>query len=119
LEQVKGIGETTACALLGCVPELGSVTGNEASALVGVAPYNNDSGAFRGQRHIRGGRAQVRRVLWMAAMVAIRFNPILKAFYERLTARGKPHKVALVAVLRKRVRLANKIIANPNFIPAT
>jgi transposase len=118
LEQVKGIGETTACALLGCVPELGAVNGNEASALVGVAPYNNDSGAFRGQRHIRGGRAQVRRVLWMAAMVAIRFNPILKAFYARLTGRGKPHKVALIAVLRKLVRLANKIIANPAFVPS-
>jgi transposase len=118
LEQVKGIGETTACALLGCVPELGSVNGNEASALVGVAPYNNDSGTFRGQRRIRGGRSHVRRILWMAATVAIRFNPILKAFYERLTARGKPHKVALVAILRKLVRLANKILADPDFIPA-
>jgi transposase len=117
LEQVKGIGETTACALLGCVPELGAVTGNEASALVGVAPYNNDSGKLRGQRHIRGGRSEVRRVLWMAATCAIRFNPILKAFYERLTARGKPHKVALVAVIRKLVRLANKILANPAFVP--
>jgi transposase len=118
LEQVKGIGAASACALLGCVPELGSVSGNEASALVGVAPYNHDSGGQRGARHIQGGRAPVRGVLWMAAMTAVRFNPILKAFYERLTARGKPHKVALVAVVRKLVRLANKILANPAFVPA-
>jgi transposase len=118
LEQIKGIGETTACALLGCVPELGSVTGNKASALVGVAPYNTDSGAHRGQRRIQGGRAQVRCVLWMAALTATRFNPVLKAFYERLVARGKPHKVALVAVVRKLVRLANKLLADPAFVPS-
>jgi transposase len=118
LEQVKGIGPCTSCALLGCVPELGSLTGNEASALVGVAPCNHDSGGLRGPRRIQGGRAPVRGVLWMAALTAVRFNPILKSFYARLTARGKPHKVALVAVVRKLVRLANKILSNPAFVPA-
>jgi transposase len=118
LERVKGIGPASACALLGCVPGPGAVSGNEASALVGVAPYNDDSGKHRGRRHIRGGRPQVRRVLWMAATAAVRFNPILKAFYERLSARGKPHKVALVAVIRKLVRLVNRILADPNFVPA-
>jgi transposase len=118
LEQVKGIGPMSAYALLGGVPELGAVTGNEAAALVGVAPYNNDSGKHRGQRHVRGGRANVRRALWMAALSASRFNPILKAFYGRLRMRGKPHKVAIIAVMRKLVNLANKIIAKPSFIPA-
>jgi transposase len=119
LEQVKGIGAGTACALLGCVPELGRITDAEASALVGVAPYNNDSGKFRGQRHIRGGRAQVRKVLWMAALSAARSNRILKAFYEGLVGRGKSHKVALTAVMRKLVCLANRILAKPAFSPAT
>jgi len=117
LEQVKGIGETTACALIGCVPELGRVSDAEASALVGVAPYNNDSGKFRGRRHIKGGRAQVRKVLWMAALSAVRSNRILRAFYENLTGRGKPHKVALTAVMRKLVCLANRILAKPAFVP--
>ena len=118
LELVKGIGPVSARALLAHLPELGAVSGNEASALAGVAPYNADSGTHRGRRRIRGGRAQVRRVLWMAAVSAVRSNPILKAFYDRLVGRGKPHKVALTAVVRKLVCLANKILADPNFTPA-
>jgi transposase len=118
LESVKGIGPVSAYAFMAYLPELGSVSGNEASALAGVAPYNDDSGRHRGQRRIRGGRARLRCALWMAAMAAARFNPILKAFYEGLRRREKPHKVAIVAVIRKLVCLANKIITDPNFVPA-
>ena len=118
LEQVKGIGPVSACAILAYLPELGDVSGNEAAALTGVAPYNDDSGKHRGRRRCRGGRGQVRRVLWMAATAAARSNPILKAFYERLRARQKPHKLAIVAVIRKLVRLANKILSDPNFRPS-
>jgi transposase len=118
LEAVKGIGEGSAAVLLGCIPELGKIKDNEAAALAGLAPYNNDSGKFRGQRHIKGGRPQVRRVLYMAALAAARSNHILKAFYERLIAKGKHHKTALTAVMRKLVCLANRILCDPAFTPA-
>ena len=118
LEQVKGIGPASACAFTAYLPELGSVTGNEAAALAGVAPYNDDSGKRRGKRRCRGGRARLRRVLWMAATAAARFNPILRAVYERFRSNGKPHKVAIVAIIRRLVCLANKIITNPDFVPA-
>lgn len=80
-----------------------------------VLTYNKDSGRHRGRRMIRGGRVQVRRVLYMAALVASRFNPILKAFYQRLLAAGKPKKLALTAVMRKLVILLNRLIKNPQF----
>jgi transposase len=118
LERVTGIGPVCSRVLLTHLSELGAVSDGEASALAGVAPYNDDSGRHRGRRRIRGGRAQVRRALWMAATSAVRFNPILKAFYARLTARGKPHKVAIVAVIRKLVCLANRILSDPAFVPA-
>lgn len=115
LQQVKGIGKVTASTLLAEMPELGKLTRNEAGALAGVAPYNRDSGTHRGRRTIRGGRIKVRRVLYMAATVAARFNPILKAFYQRLVAAGKPKKVALTAVMRKLVVLLNQLLKNPEF----
>jgi transposase len=115
LQQVKGIGKVTASTLLAEMPELGKLSRNEAGALAGVAPYNRDSGMLRGRRTIRGGRVKVRRVLYMAALVATRFNPILKAFYQRLVAAGKPKKVALTAVMRKLVVLLNHLLKNPNF----
>lgn len=115
MQQVKGIGKVTASTLLAELPELGKLTRNQAGALAGVAPYNRDSGMLRGRRTIRGGRVKVRRVLYMAATVAARFNPILKAFYERLVASGKPKKVALTAVMRKLVVLLNKLLKNPDF----
>lgn len=115
LQQVKGIGPVTASTLLAEMPELGTLSRNESGALAGVAPYNRDSGEHRGRRTIRGGRVQVRRVLYMAAVVASRFNPILKAFYDRLVAAGKPKKVALVAVMRKLVILLNHLLKNPQF----
>ena len=87
---------------------------NAAGALAGVAPYNR-SGLHRGHRTIRGGRVKVRRVLYMAATVAARFNPILKVFYQRLVTAGKPKKVALTAVMRKLVVLLNQLLKNPDF----
>lgn len=115
LQQVIGVGQVTASTLLAEMPELGTLRRNEAGALAGVAPYNRDSGALRGRRTIRGGRVQVRRVLYMAALVATRFNPTLKAFYQRLIAAGKLKKVALTAVMRKLIVLLNHLLKNPKF----
>ena len=115
LQQVSGIGPVTASTLLAEMPELGTLSRNESAALAGVAPYNRDSGVLKGRRAIRGGRVQVRRVLYMAALVAVRFNPILKAFYQRLVAAGKPRKLALTAVMRKLVVLLNHLLKNPEF----
>ena len=118
LQQVTGVGKVTASTLLAELPELGKVSGNQIGALVGVAPFNHDSGQYRGRRMIRGGRSQVRRVLYMAATVAARFNPILKVFYDRLVAAGKPKKVALTAVMRKLVVLLNHLLKRPDFVLA-
>lgn len=101
LTKVKGVGPTTATALLAALPELGSLSKNQASALAGLAPFNRDSGLYRGQRHIHGGRLPVRSALYMAALVASRFNPVIKAFYLRLRSAGKPPKLALTASMRK------------------
>ncbi len=115
LQQVKGVGKVTAATLLAELPELGSLSRNAAGALAGVAPYNRDSGQHQGRRTIRGGRIKVRRVLYMAATVAARFNPVLKAFYQRLVAAGKPKKVALTAVMRKLIVVLNQLLKNPDF----
>jgi transposase len=98
---VRGVGSLTASSLLAALPELGTLSKNQVAALAGLAPFNRDSGAMRGRRSIHGGRRAVRQALYMASLTASRFNPILKAFYERLRAVGKPHQVALVAVMRK------------------
>ena len=118
LKQVKSIGDNTAQTLLAHMPELGQLGDKQVVALAGLAPYNQDSGAFRGVRRIQGGRAEVRRVLYMAALVAIRYNPILTSFYNRLKERGKPSKVAITAVMRKLIILANRIMKDPTYIPA-
>ena len=115
LQQVAGVGRVSALTVLALLPELGRIGDAQAAALVGVAPLNRDSGQFRGQRHIHGGRAALRRVLYMAALAAIRHNPILKAFYTRLREKGKPAKVALTAVMRKLTVLLNRLLKNPNF----
>lgn len=115
LKAVKGVGDQTVRALLAYMPELGELTSKEAAALIGVAPYNKDSGRYSGYRSIRGGRYQVRNVLYMAAVSAARCNPILKAFYQRLIAQGKKPKVALTAVMRKLITLLNLLLQNPNF----
>lgn len=101
LQAVKGVGPISSRTLLSYVPELGQLNRKKIAALVGLAPFNNDSGQRRGKRSIWGGRGEVRAVLYMAAVSAIRCNAILKAFYARLVAAGKPKKVALTAVMRK------------------
>ncbi|EBV1275892.1 IS110 family transposase [Salmonella enterica subsp. enterica serovar Oranienburg] len=110
LSSVKGVGTMTAAALLAEVPELGSLSRRQISALVGVAPVNRDSGTMRGRRTIFGGRAGVRTTLYMATLVATRFNPVIKAFYTRLVAAGKPKKVALVACMRKLLTILNAML---------
>ena len=110
LVEVQGVGELTASALLAALPELGTLSKNEVAALAGLAPFNRDSGAFRGTRSIRGGRLEVRRALYMAALTASRFNPILKAVYQRLRTAGTAHNVALVAVMRKLLVYLNSIL---------
>lgn len=110
LGSIKGIGTMTTAALLAEVPELGSLSRREISALVGVAPVNRDSGTMRGRRTIFGGRAGVRTALYMATLVATRFNPVIKAFYTRLVAAGKAKKVALVACMRKLLTILNAML---------
>jgi transposase len=98
------------------VPELGQIDSAQLSALIGVAPFARDSGQTFRARHVRGGRAVVRHVLYMAALAATRFNPILAAFYARLVAAGKPKMVCLVAVMRRMLGVLNKLIAEPKFV---
>lgn len=109
LTSVKGVGPTTASTLLAQLPELGKLNRKQITSLVGLAPMNRDSGTLRGQRHIFGGRSDVRRVLYLAALVGTRFNPVLKAFYAKLLAAGKPKKVALVACMHKLLIILNAI----------
>ncbi len=101
LRSAPGVGPVLTTTLLAELPELGTLTGKQISALVGVAPLNRDSGTWRGKRTVWGGRAQIRAVLYMAALVAARFNPVIRAFYQRLCAAGKAKKVALTACMRK------------------
>ena len=107
LQTVPGVGPGVARTLLIDLPELGHLGRREISSLVGVAPFARDSGTFRGARRIRGGRASVRTALYLAAMTASRFNPVLKDLYERLRKAGKPPKLAFVAVARKLLTILN------------
>jgi len=107
LTAISGVGARTAALLLAQMPELGQLNRREVAALVGVAPFNRDSGRMRGKRAIYGGRRSVRHGLYMAALVAARHNPILRAFYLRLRAAGKPAKVALTATMRKLLIVLN------------
>jgi transposase len=115
LDAISGVGAITAAAVLAELPELGTISDAAASALAGVAPYNRDSGQQTGLRHIAGGRKAVRCALYMATLSAVRYDPILKAFYTRLRSVGKKPKVALVACMRKLVVLMNRLLKNPNF----
>lgn len=110
LQAVPGIGLQSAALLLAELPELGRASKGEIAALAGVAPFNHDSGPWRGTRHIRGGRAQVRHGLWMATLVAVRHHPALREFYQRLRTNGKPAKVALIAAMRKLLVILNAIL---------
>jgi transposase len=113
LDEAAGIDWRSALCLCAYMPELGSLTRGQAAALAGLAPFNRDSGQWRGQRHISGGPAPVRRTLYLASLHAVRKNPILKAFYQRLRDAGKPAKVALTAVARKLLLLLNAALKNP------
>lgn len=110
LQSVPGIGPATSQTLLAALPELGTVAGRQLAALVGLAPYNDDSGQRQGVRHVRGGRAIVRRALYLAALSAVRHNPVFRTFRERLAARGKRPKVILIAVARRLLVVSNALL---------
>jgi len=110
LESVPGIAQLTALKLLASLPELGTLNRREISALAGVAPFNRDSGRWSGKRSIYGGRALARGALYMAALVGVRHNAVLRVFYQRLRAAGKPAKVALTACMRKLLTIINSLL---------
>jgi transposase len=112
LQSVKGVGMVTVSTILAELPELGMLNRGQIAKLVGVAPMNDDSGKKTGKRKTSGGRSSVRRVLYMATLVATRFNPKIKVFYTRLLSQGKPKKVALVAAMRKLLTILNTLIKN-------
>lgn len=116
MRELGGVGPVMAATVLAYLPELGEIGDKMIASLVGVAPHPKDSGTSKFRRRVAGGRGQVRKVLYMAAVTAARSNPVLKAFYERLrNDKGKPHKVAIVAVMRKMLTVLNKLLANPQF----
>ena len=110
LQSVKGVGPVMISTVLAELPEIGKLNRGEIAKLVGVAPINRDSGKKSGKRFIGGGRGQVRRVLYMATIVAIRHNPAIKAFYVHLKSKGKESKVAIVACMRKFITILNLLI---------
>lgn len=107
LRSVPGVGKQVSITLLADLPELGSLSRKQIAALVGVAPFSRDSGPHRGKRTVWGGRARVRAVLYMGALVASRWNPVIRSFYQRLLAAGKPKKLALTACMRKLLTILN------------
>jgi len=112
LQSTPGVGPVLSMTLLSSLPELGALNRKQIAALVGVAPLNRDSGLFRGKRTIWGGRANIRSVLYMSVTCAIRFNPVIKKFYQRLRDAGKLHKVAMTACMRKLLVILNTMIKN-------
>jgi len=110
LTSVPGVGPVTAAVLMGGMPELGTLSRQQAAALAGLAPFNKDSGTQRGTRHIRGGRAPVRTALYMATLSAVRCNPVIAEDFARLTAAGKPYKVAMAACMRKLLTILNALV---------
>lgn len=119
LDTVPGVGRSTIVALLSQLPELGKLSRKRIAALVGVAPLNNDSGQMRGHRSIKGGRTEVRTALYMATLAGITHNPVLRAYFDALKARGKPGKVAMVACMRRLLTWLNAMVAtNTQWAPA-
>jgi transposase len=110
LRSVPGVGPVLTTTLLANLPELGTLTNKQIAALIGVAPLNRDSGTLRGKRTVWGGRAQVRAVLYMGALVAARFNPVIRTFSQRLRATGKAKKVVLTACMRKLLTILNAML---------
>ena len=120
MQTVPGVGPVTAATLVGELPELGKLDRRRISALVGLAPMNHDSGYQRGQRRVQGGRSEVRRVLFMAAFSASRYNPVLRKFAERLRAAGKPYKVIMTACMRKLLVILNAmVLSGTSWAPPT
>lgn len=115
MKEVPGVSDLTAAGLLAYLPELGTLNRRQAAALAGLAPLNNDSGKMKGKRFIRGGRHKVRKLLYMAAMVHSRFDPIAKARCKALRERGKPWKVVITALMRHLLLLLNQMIKFPDF----
>jgi transposase len=121
LRSCKGIGPITTHTVLSCLPELGTLSGRQIAALVGVAPFNDDTGRHKGPRHVRGGRLDVRAVLYMATLAAIRHNQIIRDFHRRLVATGKAKKVAITACMRKLLTILNAMLRDkkpwqPDFV---
>jgi len=110
LQSAAGVGPTLSLSLMASLPELGQLSGRKISALVGVAPFNRDSGTLRGRRCVWGGRGELRAVLYMATLAATRCNPVIRTFYQRLRAEGKPHKVAMTACMRKLLVILNAMV---------
>ena len=110
MQSVPGVGPATARVLIADLPELGTTTRQRIAALVGVAPVNRDSGTMRGRRAIAGGRSSVRNALYMAALVGVRRNPVLKAVYDGLVLKGRPKKLALIACARRLLTILNAIL---------
>jgi transposase len=110
LQSIPGVGRVLSATILAELPELGKLNRRQIAALVGVAPFNRDSGSMRGKRSVWGGRASVRTVLYMATLAGTRFNPIIRSFYQRLLAKGKAKKVALVACMRRLLTIMNAIL---------
>jgi transposase len=110
LKSVPGVGRVLSCTLLADLPELGLLSRREIAKLAGLAPLTRDSGMLRGKRTVWGGRAKIRSTLYMSTLVAVRFNPVLRAFYQRLLAAGKPKKVALTAAMRKLLTMLNTML---------
>lgn len=110
LRSVPGVGPVLSATLIGHLPELGELNGKEVAALVGVAPFNRDSGKRQGKREVWGGRGQVRAVLYMATLAAVRRNPVIREFYQRLIEAGKPRKAALTACMRKLIVILNAMV---------
>lgn len=110
LQSIPGVGKVLSVTLLAELPELGKLNRRQIAALVGVAPFNRDSGTMRGKRSIWGGRASVRTALYMATLVSTRFNPVISSFYQRLLVRGKAKKVAIVACMRRLLTIMNAIL---------
>jgi transposase len=110
IQSVPGVGKVVAFNLISEMPELGYINNKEASSLVGVAPFNRESGSYKGNRMIRGGRSQIRTAMYMAMMSAIQCNRTFKEYYQRLVAAGKPKKVAIIACIRKLVITLNSMV---------
>lgn len=112
LSSVPGIGDGVAFTLLGELPELGTLSNRQVAALCGLAPFNRDSGQMKGKRRIKGGRAPIRTVLYMAMLCAIQHNPVMRNFYQKLVAQGKHKKVAITACMRKMITILNTMVRN-------